>query len=134
MKQTLAASLQASFRDIVEAQCDSDYYVDLQGKRIKGQPRGRILTSFKPVAIAWLHLYASEEDVYEVTLHFIQNHILMNTDKVPVEADVHCFKDVNKLLEWCLSRKHLPNAPEVLPAPRKLIDFELRMHGRAGAA
>ena len=60
-----------------------------------------------------------------MTLRFIQNHILMNTDKIPVEVGVQRFKDLNKLLEGCPSRKHLPDAPEVLPAPRKLTEFEL---------
>ena len=75
--------------------------------------------------MAWLRLYAGEEDAYEVTLRFIQNHILMNTDKIPVEAGVQRFKDLNKLLEYCPSRKHLPDAPEALPEPRKLTEFEL---------
>ena len=37
-EQTLVASLQAPFRDIVEAKCDSNDYVDVQSKLIQGRP------------------------------------------------------------------------------------------------
>ena len=79
------------------------------------------------MAIAWLRLYAVKEDAYEVTLRLIQNHILMNTDKITVEAGVQCFKDLNKLLLYCPSRKHPPDAPETLSATRQLTEFELCM-------
>ena len=49
----------------------------------------------------------------------------MNTDKIPVEASVKRFKDLIKLLEYCPSRKHLPDAPEALPEPQKLTELEL---------
>ena len=47
------------------------------------------------MAIAWLRLYAREEDVYKVTPQMMQNHVLMNTDKITVEASVHRFKELN---------------------------------------
>ena len=124
-KQTLAAPLQAPFRDIVKAQCNSADDVDLKGKHVQGAPCGRVLKAFKLVTISWLQLYADKEDIYKVTLRLIQNHILMNTDKVPVEAGVQRFKDLNKLLMWCPPRKHLPNPPKALPEPRELAEFEL---------
>ena len=115
-------------RFVVPLRCSATatiIYVDLQGKHIKGQPRGRLLTAFKAVAMAWLRLYAGEEDTYQEKLRFIQNHILMNTDKISAEAGVQRFKDFNKLLEWCLSQKHLPDAPQALLEPHTLTEFEL---------
>ena len=53
------------------------------------------MSSFKAVAIAWLRLYAGEEDTYEVTLRVIQNHILLNTDEVCVETGVRWFKEMS---------------------------------------
>ena len=50
---------------------------------------------FKAVAIAWLRLYAGEEDTCEFTLRVIQNHILLNTDKVCVGTGVHWFKEMS---------------------------------------
>ena len=85
---------------------------------------GRVLFSLKAVVLAWLRLYAGEEDTYKVTLR-IQNHILLNADKIPVEAGLHRFKEINKLLPWCPSQNHLPNTPEALPASRELTKFEL---------
>ena len=124
-KQTLAASLQAPFHEIVKEQCDSDNYIDLEGKRVRGSTRGRVLLAFKATAIACLRLYAGEEDVYEVTLRLIQNLILMSADKITVEAGVQRFNNLNELLLWCPSRKHLPDAPEALPASCELTEFEL---------
>ena len=124
-EQSLAASLQAQFRLILKEQCDGADYVDLEGTRIRGIPRGRVFSALRPVAMAWLRLYAGEEDAYEVTLRMIQNHVLMNTEKISVEAGVYRFKELNQLLMWCPSRKHLENAPLALPAPRELTEFEL---------
>ena len=42
-----------------------------------------------------------------------------------MEALIYWMKEINKLLPLCPSRKHLPNASEALPAPRKLTEFEL---------
>ena len=49
----------------------------------------------------------------------------LKTDRAPVGALIYQVKEVNKLLPWCPSRKHLPNAPDALPVPRKLTEFEL---------
>ena len=100
-EQLLPASLQASFRKIDANQCDSANYIDLNGQRVTDAPRGRVLAAFKAVAIAWLRLYAGEEDMYKITLRWVQNHILLNTNKAPVEASVHRFKKTNDLLPWC---------------------------------
>ena len=63
--------------------------------------------------------------MYKITLRWVQNHILLNTNKAPVEASVHRFKKTNDIMPWCPSCKYLPNAPKALPAPRKLTKFEL---------
>ena len=91
--------LQTQLRTIVAEQCDSVDYVDLYGKHITGVPRGCVLTVFC--------VYAGEKDAYKVTLRMIQNHVLINLDKITVEAGVHRFNELNKLLMWCWSRKHL---------------------------
>ena len=49
----------------------------------------------------------------------------MNTDKITIETGVQHFKNLSKLFLWFSSQKHLPNASEALPAPRKLTKFEL---------
>ena len=98
-------------------------YVTLEGKRAT-QKRGRLIQAFRPVAIRWLRLFGPE-DAAEITLRLIQNHILMNTDLISVEAGVHWFKMLNKLLPWCPSRKYLEDAPATVPAPRELTEFEL---------
>ena len=125
-EQSLAASLQAPFRRIVEEQRDSADYIDLNGKRVNGAPRGRVLSAFEAVAKTWLHLYTGEEDVFELSFRLVQNHILcLNTDKTPVEGLDYRVKEITELLPWCLSRKRLPDSPEALPVPRKLSDFKL---------
>ena len=53
-EKPLAASLQAKFRTVVEEQCDSADYIDLNGKRVTGEPFGRVLFVSKAVAIGWL--------------------------------------------------------------------------------
>ena len=106
-------------------QCDSADYVDLNGKRVTGAPHGHVLSAFKTVAIAWFCLYAGEEDAYEVSLRWLQNNILLNTDAAPVEALIYHVKEINDILPLCPSRKYLSDAPESLPAPRKLTEFEL---------
>ena len=93
-EQSLAASLQAPFMKIVEEQCDSADYVDLNGKRVTGAPRGA-------VAKAWLRLYTGEEDAFELSFRWFQNHILLTTDKALVEALIYRVKDINELLPWC---------------------------------
>ena len=85
-EQSLAASLQAPFRRIVEEQCDSADYIDLNGKRVTGAPRGRVLSAFEAVTKAWIRLYTGDEDAFELNFCWFQNHILLNTDKAPVEA------------------------------------------------
>ena len=122
-EQSLAASLQAPFRKIVAEQCDSVDYINLNRQRVTGALRGRVLAAFKAVVIAWIRLYASKEDTYEVTLRWVENHILLNTDKAPVEAAVHQFKEINDLPPCCPSCKYFLNAPEALPALRKLTQF-----------
>ena len=72
-EQLLAVSLQAPFRKIVAEQCDSADYVDPNGKRVICRLRGRVLSAFQAVAIAWLRLHVGEEDAYEVTLRLLQN-------------------------------------------------------------
>ena len=89
-----------SRRCIVAEQCDSADYVDLNGKRVTGVPRDRIFSAFAAMAIAWLYLYVGEEDAYEVTLRWFQNHILLNTDKAPVEALLYRVKEINELQPW----------------------------------
>ena len=105
-EQSLAASLQAPFRKIVAEQCDIADFVDLNGKHVTATPRGRVLSVFKAVAIAWLRLYAIEEDAYEVSLRWLQNHVLLNMDKVPVEVVTYWVKEINELLTWCPSCKN----------------------------
>ena len=71
-EKTLAASLQAPFCDIVESQCDSNNYVDLQGKHIQGQSRVRLLSALKAVYMVWLRLYPGEEEAYEIRSGFFR--------------------------------------------------------------
>ena len=85
-EQPLAVSLQAPFRRIVEEQCDSADYTDFDGKRVTGAPRGRVLSAFEAVTKASLRLYTGEEDTFELSFRWFQNHVLLNTDKAPVEA------------------------------------------------
>ena len=75
-EQSLAASLQAPFRKIVEEQCDSAGDVDLNGKRVTGASRGRVFSTFEAVAKAWVRLYTGEEDAFELSFRCFQNHIL----------------------------------------------------------
>ena len=70
-------------------------------------------------------MYTVKEDAFELTFRWFQNHILLNTDKAPVEALIYRVKEINELLPWCPSRKQLPDSPEALPEPRKLSGFEL---------
>ena len=77
-EQSLVASLQALFRKIVAEQCSSADYIDLNGKHVTGASRDRVFSAFATVAIAWLRLYVGEEDAYEVTLRWFQNHVLLN--------------------------------------------------------
>ena len=42
-----------------------------------------------------------------------------------MEALIYRVKEINELLPWCSSRKHLAGATEALPAPCKLTEFEL---------
>ena len=109
----------------MEEQCDSADYVDLNGKRATGAPRGRVFSMFEAVAKAWLRLYTGREDAFELSFRWFQNHIILNRDKAPVEALIYRVKEINELLPWCPSRKQLPDSPEALPAPCKLSDFEL---------
>ena len=60
------------------------------------------MSSFKAVAIAWLCLYAGEKEAYEVTLCMIQSYILLDTDNICVGTGVHQFKEITKLLPWCI--------------------------------
>ena len=88
------------FRRIVEEQCDSADYVDLNGKRDTGAPHGRVFSAFEVVAKAWLRLNTGEEDAFELSFRWFQNHILLNTDKAPVEALIYRVKEINELLPW----------------------------------
>ena len=85
-EQSLATSLQAPFRRIVEEQCDSADYIDLNGKSVTGAPRGCVFSAFEAVAKAFLRLYTGKEDAFELSFRWFQNHVLLNTDKAPVEA------------------------------------------------
>ena len=49
----------------------------------------------------------------------------MNTDLISVEARVHMLRQLNKLLPWCPSRKHLEDASAAVPEPKELTEFEL---------
>ena len=122
-EQSLAPPLQVQFRIIVAEQCDSDDYVTLQGTRAT-EARGRFFDSFKPVAIAWLRQFGPE-DAAEITLRLMQNHVLMNTDCISVEAGVHRMRQLNRLLPWCPSLKHTENAPAAVPEPKELSEFEM---------
>ena len=108
-EQLLAASLQVPFRRIVEEQCNSSNYFDLNGKRVTGASRGRVFSAFEAVAKAWLRLYTDKEDAFELNFRWFQNHILLNTDKTPAEALIYRVKEINELLPWCPSRKQLPD-------------------------
>ena len=43
-----------TFRTVMEEQCDSADYIDLNGKRATGEPFGCVLFVSKAVAIDWL--------------------------------------------------------------------------------